>query len=173
MYNYNFAGIKGRSPSGAVAVCRTHEVLGGKDVVIKDGFRAYSSLDEGARDYVKLMKSQFSGAMAPASRGDTVGFASALKRAHYYTAPEADYAQGLSNLMNSPRLPAVSGSPGIRPTATPLVLPLSTDGVSRVSDTLDAERWFGAFASSASSTSTSSSSSSSRVHRASDDDEDS
>ena len=68
MYNFNFGGIKGASASGNSAVCRTHEVLGGKDVVIKDGFRAYGSLDEGALDYVRTMKSRFGGALAPANK---------------------------------------------------------------------------------------------------------
>ena len=170
MYNFNFAGIKGRSPAGATAVMRTHEVLHGKDVVIKDGFRAYATIDEGARDYVRTMKAQFSGALAPAARGDVSGFAHALKSAHYYTASEADYARGLTSLMNAPGGAASSSSNhsssssfGGAPN-----LSLSSSGLSRVSDVLDAERWFGALPASSSS-----SSSSSRVHSASDDDDDS
>src|SRR5690349_1007296 len=36
MYNFNFGGIKGHAPDGGTASLRTHEVLGGKDVVIRD-----------------------------------------------------------------------------------------------------------------------------------------
>ena len=101
MYNYNFGGIKGSSSSGETAKLRTHEVLGGKDVEIRDGFRAYRSLDEGATDYVRLIKDRFPGAMAQAERGDVDGFAKALKQSGYYTAPEKDYASGLRSLMGT------------------------------------------------------------------------
>lgn len=102
MYNFNFGGIKGRGPDGATARCRTHEVLNGKDVVIRDGFRAYKTLDEGAVDYVRLMRDRFSGAVARAEQGDVDGFAHALKQANYYTADERAYATGLRGLMGLP-----------------------------------------------------------------------
>ena len=101
MYNYNFGGIKGSGPTGETAKLRTHEVLGGKDVEIRDGFRAYRTLDEGATDYVRLMKDRFPGAMAQAERGDVDGFAKALKQSGYYTAAEKDYASGLRSLMGA------------------------------------------------------------------------
>ena len=184
MYNFNFAGIKGRSPEGTTAICHTKEIVAGREVTIKDGFRAYSSIDAGARDYVRTMKGQFSGALAPAARGDVAGFASALKSAHYYTASEADYARGLSNLMSAPPGGAGAGA-GVGNVAAPSVshafaatdLGLSTASLSRVEGALDAERWMGDLSSSLSpslsSGSSSSSSSSTRVHSASDDDDDS
>ena len=101
MYNYNFGGIKGASASGATAMLRTHEVLNGKDVEIKDGFRAYQTIDEGATDYVRLMQKRFPGAMQQAEKGDTDGFAHALKKSGYYTADESAYASGLRSLMGS------------------------------------------------------------------------
>jgi hypothetical protein len=101
MYNYNFGGIKGASPSGETAHLQTHEVLNGKDVVIKDGFRAYKSLDEGATDYVRLMQNRFPGAVAQAQQGNVDGFAGALKKAGYYTADEKAYASGLRSLMGA------------------------------------------------------------------------
>jgi hypothetical protein len=167
MYNFNFGGIKGASASGATAVCRTHEVLGGKDVVIKDGFRAYGSLDEGALDYVRTMKSRFSGALAPAARGDVTGFASALKQAHYYTASEADYARGLNSLIGAPmgQTSAASATSGLAAVATNK-FGLSTAALSRVSDSLDAERWLGAVP-------TSLSGSPSHAHKVSEDEDDS
>ncbi len=165
MYNFNFGGIKGASPSGTTAVCRTHEVLGGKDVVIKDGFRAYGSLDEGALDYVRTMKSRFGGALAPAARGDVTGFASALKKAHYYTASEADYARGLTSLMGAPLgQPSALPATGVLP--PPNKFGLSTAALSRVEGTLDAERWLGA-------TPASLSPSLARAHKASEDEGDS
>ena len=101
MYNYNFGGIKGAGPTGETAKLRTHEVLGGKDVEIRDGFRAYRTIDEGATDYVRLMKDRFPGAMAQAERGDVDGFARALKQSSYYTADEKSYASGLRSLMGT------------------------------------------------------------------------
>ena len=101
MYNFNFGGIKGSGPNGETAKLRTHEVLGGKDVEIRDGFRAYRTIDEGATDYVRLMKDRFPGAMAQAERGDVDGFAKALKQSNYYTADEKAYASGLRSLMGT------------------------------------------------------------------------
>lgn len=102
MYNFNFGGIKGRSPAGDSATCKTHEVIDGKDVTIKDGFRAYRTLDEGAVDYLKVMRDRFPRAMQEAARGDVDGFAKALKQSHYYTADESAYAAGLRGLVGGP-----------------------------------------------------------------------
>jgi hypothetical protein len=98
MYNYNFGGIKGAGPTGMTAVCRTKEVFDGKEVEVRDGFRAYRTLDEGALDYVRLMKDRFGGAVSRAESGDVGGFAHALKQAHYYTADETKYASALEKL---------------------------------------------------------------------------
>lgn len=179
MFNFNFAGIKGQSPSGTTAVLKTKEVVGGQEVVIRDGFRAYANIDEGARDYVRTMKAQFSGALGPAALGDVQSFASALKRAGYYTATEADYARGLTTLMRAPVgrstssvPPANASSSSLSFASSPIAprdLGLSSASLSRVSDVLDAERWLGGLPSASSS----SSSASSRVLSASDDEDDS
>jgi flagellum-specific peptidoglycan hydrolase FlgJ len=95
MYNFNFGGIKGASPEGQTATYMTREVLGGQEVHMQQGFRAYASLDHGARDYVSLMRARFPNAFARAAVGDVAGFAHALKQSRYYTASEADYASGL------------------------------------------------------------------------------
>ena len=98
MYNYNFGGIKGASPAGETARCRTKEVVSGQEVEVRDGFRAYRSLDEGAVDYVRLMRDRFGAAALHAERGDVDGFAHALKQARYYTADESKYASALRGL---------------------------------------------------------------------------
>ncbi|MBX3258184.1 MAG: glucosaminidase domain-containing protein [Labilithrix sp.] len=107
MYNYNFGGIKGAGPNGETARCRTKEVIDGREVEIRDGFRAYRSLDEGALDYVRLMRDRFGGAVARAEAGDVDGFARALKQARYYTADESKYASALRGLAGVP-----DGAPG-------------------------------------------------------------
>src|SRR5580704_3710470 len=66
MYNYNFGGIKGASPQGDTATYMTREVLDGQSVHIAQGFRAYSTLDAGATDYVSVLRSRFPAAFAQA-----------------------------------------------------------------------------------------------------------
>jgi len=116
MYNYNFGGIKGAGPTGKTAVARTKEVLGGKTVEIRDGFRAYDSIDDGAADYLGLLRDRFGPALDAARRGDVDGFAAKLKRGGYYTASEEDYARALRALTGAadsaraePRRGAASG----------------------------------------------------------------
>jgi flagellum-specific peptidoglycan hydrolase FlgJ len=102
MFNFNFGGIKGASPGGTTTGYMTREVLDGQSVHIQQGFRAYGSLDEGARDYVSVVRSRFPHAFHSAAAGDLDGFAHALKAAHYYTAPEQEYAAGLRAAAGSP-----------------------------------------------------------------------
>ena len=103
MYNYNFGGIKGGAPgTNETARLRTKEVYDGKEVEVRDGFRAYRSLDAGADDYVRLLRSRFGAAVERAEAGDIDGFAHALKQAHYYTADESKYASALHTLAGKP-----------------------------------------------------------------------
>lgn len=103
MYNFNFGGIKGGAPgTNETAKLRTKEVYDGKEVEIRDGFRAYRSLDAGAEDYVRLLKNQSGKAMNAADAGNINGFAHALKEAHYYTADESKYASALNLLAGRP-----------------------------------------------------------------------
>ena len=95
MYNFNFAGIKGAGPTGLTAEYNTHEVVGGHEITMKQGFRAYSSLSEGAHDYISVLRGRFPQAFGLAVAGNVDGFAHALKQAHYYTADEGQYAKGL------------------------------------------------------------------------------
>jgi peptidoglycan hydrolase FlgJ len=95
MYNYNFGGIKGASPSGATALCRTHEFENGKRVDIRDGFRAYGTIEEGAADYVRFMTARHPAALAEAEHGSIDGFATALKQKGYFTAPLDRYSAAL------------------------------------------------------------------------------
>ncbi|MFO0676844.1 MAG: hypothetical protein U0169_09935 [Polyangiaceae bacterium] len=102
MFNFNFGGIKGVSPEGLTADTRTREVVDGRSVEVRSGFRAYSSLARGAEDYVATMQTQFRSALGPASIGDLRGFAHALKEARYYTASEEDYARALERASGAP-----------------------------------------------------------------------
>ena len=110
MYNFNFGGIKGCGPQGT-ANCMTHEVIASHDVTLRQGFRAYASLDEGAEDYVRLLSHRFGAAFSKAQVGDVDGFAHALKQAGYYTAAETDYATALRSLTGAKPVSAVVPAP--------------------------------------------------------------
>lgn len=99
MVGFNFGGIKGRSPEGTSAVCKTHEIIDGKDVVIRDAFRSYSSADSGATDYVRFLERRFPEALEAAKVGDVEGFAHALKSRGYFTADEGAYARAMRGAM--------------------------------------------------------------------------
>ena len=138
MYNYNFGGIKGASPSGETANYMTREVYGGHEVALKQGFRAYSSLDEGARDYVSVLRARFPQAYAQAMNGNVDGFAHALKQSHYYTAAEDQYAAGLRAAagLSSHATASAGGSPATAP-IEPLPTGLATSAeLSRVLDAI-------------------------------------
>ncbi|MSP23588.1 MAG: hypothetical protein EXR75_00180 [Myxococcales bacterium] len=95
MFNFNFGGIKGKSPSGTTARYLTTEVLDGKHKKLVDGFRAYPNATEGAEDYLALLGDRYPQALAQAQRGDVTGFAAALKQQRYFTADLADYTRAL------------------------------------------------------------------------------
>lgn len=103
MYNYNFGGIKGTSPSGMTAVSATHEWEGNNRYRTQAHFRAYESMDEGARDFLSLLHRRYSAAIAAAERGDVDGYAHALKGRGYFTGPEARYANDMRGLLGLPR----------------------------------------------------------------------
>lgn len=99
MNNFNFAGIKGVSPeSGLTASYLTGEVIDGKAVKLQQGFRAYRSLDEGARDFVSLLERRYGPALEHAENGDVSGFVHALKKGGYFTGSEKVYASAVARL---------------------------------------------------------------------------
>lgn len=98
MYNYNFAGIKGSGPSGLSVVQRTREGYGTSERTITDSFRAYRTAEEGARDYVSLLKARFPGALEAARQGDPAATVHALKQAGYFTGDEIAYTRSVTQL---------------------------------------------------------------------------
>jgi hypothetical protein len=150
MVGFNFGGIKGASPNGGTTAQKTHEVLGGKDVTIVDNFRAYGSLDEGAKDYVGFLERRYSGALGAAQRGEAGQFAQELGKRGYYTAPVATYQRALERWMDHPStavggtspLPAhphaIQGTAGAyTPPGVETVTP-TVDELARVMSALDA-----------------------------------
>ncbi len=61
-------------------------------------FRAFASLDDGARDYVQMQRTRFASAWPAVLAGDPAAFGHALKLAHYYTADESGYVGALQRL---------------------------------------------------------------------------
>lgn len=61
-------------------------------------FRAYRTLREGVSDYLSFIRIRFSAAWPAVVIGNPGQFAHALKLSGYYTASEAKYAIGLSNI---------------------------------------------------------------------------
>jgi len=98
MYNYNFAGIKGSGPSGLSVMQRTREGYGSTERTITDSFRAYQTAEEGARDYVSLLKARFPGALAAAQEGDPAATVHALKQSGYFTGDEVAYTRSVSKI---------------------------------------------------------------------------
>lgn len=100
MYNYNFAGIKGKGPEGMTAVMNTREGYGETTKHIRDGFRAYSSAEDGAVDYISLLQRRYASALEAARNEQPGEFVSALKARGYFTGDPELYAKGVTQLAN-------------------------------------------------------------------------
>jgi hypothetical protein len=81
----NAFGIKGTGSAGSVN-SSTREVINGQSVYINDNFRAYSSIEESASDYVSLLnsKSRYASVVSATNIDDA---ASALGKSGYATDP--------------------------------------------------------------------------------------
>lgn len=100
MLNYNFGGIKGTGPSGLSAAYRTREGFGEHEVRITDRFRAYTSAEEGARDYVDLLVRRYDEAVQRAANEDPEGFVRSLRAKGYFTGEEQAYVRSVMSLAN-------------------------------------------------------------------------
>jgi hypothetical protein len=153
MHDFNFGGIKGQSASGLTAKVRTKEILDGKEVSIRDGFRAYRSAVEGATDYVAFLERRFPKALEAASKGDVDGYVGALKAGRYFTADQTAYANAVRSHrdvtvragdLGETALPGAGASVEAGPTADEIVLPpdgerfATTAAVARVLDAMAA-----------------------------------
>jgi hypothetical protein len=125
MFNYNFGGIKGQGPSGLSVSQRTREGSGDTERTIVDSFRAYRTAEEGATDYVHLLKARFPQALEAAKQGDPQAFVHALKQRGYFTGDEAAYTRSVASLAGMP-IPASSAAPP--PTLSVDRLPIAPAG---------------------------------------------
>jgi hypothetical protein len=75
---------------------RCNEIINGKEVWFDPphpaaSFRAYATIEDGALEYLSLLKRHFYLAWPAVLAGDPAQFAHLLKTEHYYTADEARY----------------------------------------------------------------------------------
>lgn len=98
MVDFNFAGVKGTAPRGGSAVWWTSEGTDDDARRVRSRFRAYRSAEEGARDYVRMLKRRYPAAIRAARRGDAHGFVHALARRGYFTSEPDAYCHALSSL---------------------------------------------------------------------------
>jgi flagellum-specific peptidoglycan hydrolase FlgJ len=96
MHAFNFAGLKGRGPTGASVVVWTRE--GRVPELVQRTFRAYRTPSEGARDYVQLLFSRYPSAARAARDGNAYAFATALETGGYFTGDGRTYVRALSSL---------------------------------------------------------------------------
>jgi len=97
MHAYNFAGLKGRGPSGASVVVWTREGPSSSELVQRT-FRAYRTPAEGARDYVHLLKKRYPAALRAAKAGNPLDFSVALETGGYFTGDSRAYLRALGSL---------------------------------------------------------------------------
>jgi hypothetical protein len=98
MRGFNFAGIKGNGPEGDSFVAWTREVTSRPEQRTRDTFRAYSTPEGGAHDYVRLISSRYPAAWRAAVRGDVTRFVRALDLGGYFTDSDRAYSRALSSL---------------------------------------------------------------------------
>src|SRR3954469_13657172 len=122
----NYFGIKafargGRVDVGPIAagfvVRQTHEVVGGRDVVVSARFRSYRSLGDSMRDHGQFLRANSRYAPAFAFSRDPNGFARAIAKAGYATDPA--YADKLIGIMRANDLYRFDGGSPPRPVPAP------------------------------------------------------
>ena len=104
MHCWNLGNVKSVDGDGrSWTFFRCNEVLGGRVVWFDPPhpacrFRAFDTLDEGALDYLALLRRRYVSAWPAVLVGDPVAFVRALKRARYFTADEEPYVRAVASL---------------------------------------------------------------------------
>jgi hypothetical protein len=105
MHCYNLGNVKSNQQSGDWCFFRCDEILNGKVVWFEPDdpgccFRAFTSLDDGAFDYLRTLRNRFEGAWPAVLAGDPAAFSHALRQQRYYTADEGQYTATLVALFS-------------------------------------------------------------------------
>jgi Putative peptidoglycan binding domain len=105
MHCYNLGNVKSNQTTGDWCFFRCNEVINGKVVWFDPDhpaccFRAFTNLNDGALDYLRVLHTRFSKAWPAVESGDPALFSHLLKANHYYTADEGQYTKTLVALFN-------------------------------------------------------------------------
>jgi len=97
---HNLFGIKaGSSWKGPTADLLTHEEVGGKQIPMRDRFRAYPSFYESLQDWAAFLATRYPQAYDAAKRGDLAGFGEGLKHGKYGAyATDSQYASKILSI---------------------------------------------------------------------------
>lgn len=105
MHCYNLGNVKSSQKSGDWCFFRCSEILKGKVVWLEPDdpgccFRAFTTLEAGALDYLKTLREHFGPVWSAVQAGDPAMFSHLLRVNHYYTADEGQYTKTLVALFN-------------------------------------------------------------------------
>lgn len=103
MHCYNFGNVKSNGTSGDWCFFRCNEIIGGKVVWFEPDhpacrFRAFTTLQAGADDYLSTLHRRFTRAWPAVVEGNPAAFSHLLRAQGYYTANEAQYTATLTAL---------------------------------------------------------------------------
>ena len=85
-------------------------------------FRAFKSLEDGAKDYIRTITANFGKAWRYVVEGKPAAFSRALKKLHYYTADEASYTATLEAVFSKLDYLSLPKPPVFRPEERQAVL---------------------------------------------------
>jgi hypothetical protein len=98
MVGYNFGGLKGHSPAGESVRLWTRERHDDELALVRRRFRAYTSPEDGARDYVELLRERYPRARRAVERGSVVDFVLGLAERGYFTDDPDRYLRAMRSL---------------------------------------------------------------------------
>lgn len=101
MLNYNFGGLKGRSPEGATVQAMTSEGEGENARRVSQYFRAYSTAAAGAADFIHLLGRKYPDAIMAARAGQPEAYVAALRAGGYFTGSPSQYLSNLKRYFTS------------------------------------------------------------------------
>ncbi len=96
MHCFNLGNVKSGGQAGDWCFFRCNEIIKGKVVWFDPDdaacrFRAFKTLEDGARDYLQTLHNRFTKAWPAVLEGAPADFSHLLRKQNYYTANEAQY----------------------------------------------------------------------------------
>jgi hypothetical protein len=100
-WNWNLGNVKHTPGDGFDwFVMTASEGEGANQTMVSSAFRAYPSLQAGAKAYLAILRQRFSSAWSYVLDGDTDGFVQALKDQNYFTGNLEQYQAGVTRYWN-------------------------------------------------------------------------